>query len=50
MLERIASLANKTQILDQSKTSLIANSLNGFLNSNMINLSKKFQELNIDEI
>jgi hypothetical protein len=50
MLERIAGLANKTQILDQSKNSLIVNSLNGFLNSNVINLSRKFQELNIDEI
>jgi hypothetical protein len=50
MLERIAGLANKTQISDQSKNSLIVNSLNGFLNSNVISLSRKFQELNIDEI
>lgn len=50
MLERIVGLANKTQILDQSKNLLIVNSLNGFLNSNVINLSKKFQDLNIDEI
>jgi hypothetical protein len=50
MLERIVGLVNKTQTLDQSKNSLIVNSLNGFLNSNVINLSRKFQELNIDEI
>lgn len=50
MLERITGLANKTQTLDQSKNSLIVNSLNGFLNSNVVNLSRKFQELNIDEI
>ena len=50
IVERIASLANKIQILDQSKYSLITNALNSFLNSNVVNLSKKFQELNIDEI
>ena len=50
MLERIAVLTNKIQILDQSVNSLIVNLLNGFLNSNVINLSKKLQKLNIDEI
>jgi hypothetical protein len=50
ILEKIAGLANKTKILDQSKNSLTVNSIDNFLNSNVINLSKKFQELNIDEI
>jgi len=50
MLERIAVLTNKIQILDQSVNSLIINLLNDFLNSNVINLSKKLQKLNIDEI
>lgn len=50
ILEKVADLTNKIQVLDQSKNSLIANSLNGFLNSNVTNLSKKFQQLNIDEI
>lgn len=44
------NVVNKFQILDQSKSLLIANTLNGFLSSNVIDLSKKFQELNIDEI
>jgi len=48
--EKVADLTNKARVLDQSKNSLIGNSLNGFLNSNVTNLSKKFQQLNIDEI
>jgi hypothetical protein len=50
MLDKIAGLTNKIKILDQSKNLLVANSMNDYLNSNVINLSKKFQELNIDEI
>jgi len=50
ILDKIAGLANKIKILDQSKNSLTANSIDNFLNSNVIDLSKKFQELNIDEI
>lgn len=50
IFEKMNNMVSKSQILDQSKSLLIANSLNGFLNSNVINLSRKFQELNIDEI
>ena len=50
ILDKIAGLANKIKILDQSKNSLTANSIDNFLNSNVIDLSKKFQDLNIDEI
>lgn len=50
ILDKIAGLTNKIKILDQSKNLLVANSMNDYLNSNVLNLSKKFQELNIDEI
>jgi hypothetical protein len=50
IFEKMNNMVSKSQILDQSKSLLTANSLNGFLNSNVINLSRKFQELNIDEI
>lgn len=50
IFEKMNNVVNKFQILDQSKSLLIANTLNGFLSSNVIDLSKKFQELNIDEI
>lgn len=50
IFEKMNNLVNKTQTLNQSKVSFIANSLDGFLNSNLIGLNKKFQELNIDEI
>ena len=50
MFEKMKSMINKTQTLDQSKSLLINKSLNNILNSNLIGLSKRFQEVNIDEI
>jgi len=44
------NIINKTKTLDQSKNLLVTNSLNNFLNSNLIGLNKRFQEINIDEI
>nr|ALG41039.1 ORF2 [Acanthamoeba polyphaga] len=50
IFEKMKSMINKTQTLDQSKSLLINKSLNNILNSNLIGLSKRFQEVNIDEI
>jgi hypothetical protein len=50
ILERVKSVISKFQTLNQSKSLLIDNSLNGFFNSNLVGLSNKFKELNIDEI
>jgi hypothetical protein len=50
IFEKMRNIINKTKTLDQSKNLLVTNSLNNFLNSNLIGLNKRFQEINIDEI
>lgn len=48
--EKAKSVISKVQTLNQSRDLLISSSLSGFFNSNLVGLSNKFKELNIDEI
>ena len=50
VFERVKNIISKIQTLDKSKSLLISGSLNSFFNLNFIGLSRRFQELNIDEI
>jgi hypothetical protein len=48
--EKTKNVINKIQLLNQSKDFLTFTQLNNFLRLNTICLTKKFQELDINEI
>lgn len=50
VFDKTKSLMAKAQTLNQFKSNLTTNTLNSFLNSKIISLTKEFQELNINEI